>query len=247
MEIRSNETVEDIKERAAALFQLQLAEVVLFYRNRSLNSDYKCCHELGIEEGVTIVVKRNVKVGEGRKESSMQEMLKNPAMKNMLKNPNTLKSIKKMFLANEENEDVKTSQLGALLNEEGIEDELERMTENTEYLNSQMRNADLAMAKLENMPGGMNMMSSMLKDVEDPLKRLQRKTYNAGSEMSTRQESFIPGKVKMNPHVQYRKQNASMIEKGFADGLMNIDALVKTGGNESQAIELVLEKLDQEQ
>ena len=54
-----------------------------------------------------------------------------------------------------------------ILNNDGMEDEIEKLTQDNDYLNNQMRNVDLAMAKLENMPGGMNIMSSMLKDTQE--------------------------------------------------------------------------------
>lgn len=239
IKIASNTTIEEIKNKIYQLFGITNEEQILLYNNRTINLNHKRANEIGLKEGGLIVLRRQTKIQGGKKENGMQEIFKNPFMKIMLKNPNTIKSIKKMF-ENESNEN-----LNMILNNDGMEDEIEKLTQDNDYLNNQMRNVDLAMAKLENMPGGMNIMSSMLKDTQDPLKKMITEIkYKPGNKIDQITTNKIPGQIKLNPLIQFRKENALLIEKGFSNINDNIDALVKSNGDILNAIQLLIMKYD---
>lgn len=243
IDVAKDETVEDVKNRVVALFGIAFADQILYYNNRNINTNHKTVCDLGLNEGETILIKKQNKVVGKKSGGGMNDLMKNPFMKSMLKNPNTIKTIKEMFGNNQDGESNET--MNMILNNDGLEEELEKMTEDGEYLDNQMRNVDLAMAKLENMPGGMNMMSSMLKDIENPLKKMMGETkYQAGEAINTQEKSGLPGKIKGNPLIIYRRQNAEMIAKGFSNSKDNIEALEKAQGEVFAAIEYLLEKYD---
>ncbi|KAL6120626.1 hypothetical protein NUSPORA_02615 [Nucleospora cyclopteri] len=239
IEMAQEETIEALKEKIEGVFGVKKHEQVLLCNSRNISTNSKRPMEMGIEDGATLVLKRVNKIAGSKTGNGLEEMLKNPFMKNMLKNPQTLKSLQSMFPDIEEgNETMKM-----LFNNGGIEEELEKMTQDGDYLNSQLRNVDVAMAKLENMPGGMNMMSSMLKDIEDPLKKIMAQPrYSPGQAINKKTTSSLPGNVKENPLIKFKAQNLELVNLGFSNATDNIEALTQSGGDIGNAVELLLMK-----
>ncbi|KAG0441256.1 Ubiquitin domain-containing protein DSK2a [Dictyocoela muelleri] len=100
--------------------------------------------------------------------SGFKSLISNPMVKNMFKDKDAMKSmIENMPGMKEELE--KNSELRMMLNNPQMYEEIEKIAEDPEYMNQQLKNVDLAMQKLENIPGGLNMMNSLMNDIRDPL------------------------------------------------------------------------------
>lgn len=242
--VDKSESLCDIKQKAADAFCINTENITLKNGEQTLNVDHKTVEELDLKENSTLTLKITHKIEGKKKGIDIMSTLKTPGMKSMLKNPQTIKMVSKMFKKeNSESEENETMRM--LLNNEGFEEEIDKMTEGGDYMDMQLRNVDLAMAKLENMPGGMNMMSSMLKDVNNPMKALNpKKSFNEGYAMKEGQSeklSFAQNK-NINYELLYRNQLNIMKENGLVNKEDNIAALVEKEGDSNQAIIYLLEK-----
>ena len=246
VEINANDNLAMIKNRIADKFEVDSRNIVLMLNSRTLSSEHLTAADMDIGESTRIVLKI-INRPVGSKGGNIKDLMNAPGVKSMLKNPLTVKMMKSMFKKDEASEDNETMRM--LMNSEGFEDEMDKMAQGGEYLNTQLRNVDLAMAKLENMPGGMNIMSSMFKDVEDPLKKLKGETkYEGGfktNEAPTERLSF--NNKNINYELLYRREIKSLEQNGFTTKDDNLWALIKAEGNVDLAIEFLLEKYDSEQ
>lgn len=240
IEINLNESINSLKARIEELYSIPVSQQTLILENRNISTSTKPLIELGLKEGSLVVVKKIHRFQGQSKPMDLSSIMKNPMMKSMLKNPETIKSMKKMFPDLQENmEDNKT--LNMLINSGGLEDELEKMTTDGDYMSTQLRNADLTMSKLENIPGGINMMSSMMKDVEEPFKWFKSgQTIKAGHEIDSRMTESIPGANKRNSLVEYRKQLYELKQMGFEDTKRNIEILKGVDGDLQAALEVLV-------
>jgi len=240
IEIDPLATINDLKQRIEEIYNIPAAQQTLLLGNRNISTCAKQLHEIGLTHGSKIIVKRIHKFTGQQKRTDMNSLMKNPMIKNMMKNPETIKSIQEMFPdLKEELSQNKT--LNMMINSGGLEEEIEKMSLDSDYMNTQMRNADLTMAKLENIPGGINMMSGMMKEVEDPFQCLMgTPKLNSGHVVTERTRSAIPGKSKRNLLVEYRKQLSEMKQIGFEDSKKNIDALERVGGDLEAALDLLV-------
>ncbi|OQS55668.1 hypothetical protein EHP00_1388 [Ecytonucleospora hepatopenaei] len=234
-----------IKQKVAEAFHLNFENITLKIGDQTLNVDHKTAEELNLTENTTLIVKYTTKIEGATKGNSIASLLDNQGVKSMLKNPQTIKMMKGFFKKEDENSE-ENETMRMMMNSEGLEDEIEKMTQGGDYMKTQLRNVDLAMAKLENMPGGMNMMSSMMKDVGDPLKMLKgNSSFNEGYSMTENQKEHISVNGKnINYELLYRKQMKELQKNGFSIKEDNLNALKQTGGNLDMAIMSLLEKYD---
>lgn len=241
VEISQFESIDMLKQIVERVLSIPRDELSFTYSDRSLNSTVKPLEDLGIKEGDVIVVKRMHKVKGKTGMNDLTSISKNPMFKSLLKNPATLKSIKSMLPnMKDENED---SALNDLINMPGFEDELQRFAEDENYMSTQMRNADITMAKLENLPEGIKLMSSLAKDSRN-LSNMQfaRIDLKAGDVITAKNNSTIPGKNRTNYLVEYRRQLSELKSIGFDDVYENIAILKSVGGDLDRAIEKLCQK-----
>ncbi|ORD96550.1 UBQL2 [Hepatospora eriocheir] len=240
LSINKDITLEDLKILVSNAFNIPVDECILYYKNRILNvNDIQLYKLIDFDKDIELSIKRHVTTKIlGKKEGGgMMSLMKNPMVKGMLKNPQTVKSIKNMFPEMLED----NHELDNLINSGHLEDELNRMADDDEYLNSQLRNADVAMSKLETMPGGLNAMNFYLKGFDQSPIGLFGKSnsFNVGSKIFEKETKTIEGTIKENPLVKYRSQNAILREIGFMDTQSNYKALIKSNGDLTEALEIL--------
>lgn len=158
----------------------------------------------------------------------------------MIKNPEMMKNIQEMFPdLKEEMSQNKT--LSMMINSGGLEEEIEKMSMDSGYMNTQLRNADVTLAKLGNIPGGINMMSGMIKDFEDPFKVIQSEpNLREGNVISSKTTASLPGSSKKNLLVEYRKQLSELKEIGFENTKENVEVLSGVDGDLQAALEILV-------
>lgn len=238
VDVDLNETINDLKDKIEELFSIPASQQSLIFENRNISTAIKSIGEMGIKENSLIVAKKLHRFKGQSKAFDATSLMKNPMVKSMLKNPETIKSMKKMFP--DLQEDNKT--LSMLMNNGGLEDELEKMAADGDYMSTQMRNADLTMSKLENIPGGINMMSSMMRDVEEPFRWTKGSPLKVGHQIDTKMTQSIPGTNKRNALVEYRKQLSELRQIGFEDTKMNVEILKLVNGDLQAALEILVQK-----
>lgn len=117
------------------------------------------------------------------------------------------------------------------------------MTMDSDYMNLQLRNADVTMAKLENIPGGINMMSGLMREAEDPFKSFnQAASLKSGNHILEKTKASLPGTSKTNLSVEYQEQLSELKQIGFENIRENMEALSRSGGDLQEAIEILTSK-----
>ncbi|KAI5189276.1 ubiquilin [Nematocida sp. AWRm77] len=253
VETEGKETIEELRKKIAEKTQVPAGRQRLTYRGGVLSDSAKTVEECGVAEGGVIYMNKT-EVAKGPKEIQGHvytkpeappgmNIMKDPNMKKLFSNPEIMKEILEMFPEmKKENPELKK-----LMESSQMLEEMAKLAEDPEYMNTQMKNVDIAMAKLETMPGGFNMLRSMLKTQKDPNSMLAEGAdstiFKEGS--ITEEEKGQPapnpwGKKSFNPIVAYRKQVEYMKECGFTDIEENIKLLVKHKGNVDGAISEIL-------
>ncbi|KAI5180544.1 hypothetical protein NEOKW01_0848 [Nematocida sp. AWRm80] len=170
--------------------------------------------------------------------------MKDSGIKKIFSNPEIMKGILDMFPEmKKENPELKK-----LMESTQMLEEMAKLAEDPEYMNTQMKNVDIAMAKLETIPGGFNMLRSMLKTQKDPNAGLAESTENShfkeGSTITKDKGRAAPNPwgstTSFNPLLEYRKQVGYMKECGFKNISMNIRMLIKHHGDVDNAISEIL-------
>jgi ubiquilin len=239
------ELLNALQRRLRECTGIEIDEQVLTFNDRILTDSNKELGALGIGDGSVLYLKRRIKVaGEEKKPDFAASMMKNPLVKNFLKNPDAMKNILEMFpgLKEEMNEN---SELRMLMNSSNLRDELEMFSSNPEYMNTQLKNLDITMSKLENMPGGLNMINSMIKDVRDPLSSALMDGVKGGYSIKEGKKidqpinEAIPGPKKREAEsnlLKYRHELADLRQLGFRDAKRNLEALVACNGDLESSI-----------
>lgn len=125
-----------------------------------------------------------------------------------------------------------------------LADEFDKMSKNPKYMNEQLRSIDLAMSKLENIPGGLNMMSSMVNEVNEPLTDIFKskgKNVKEGvkSEYVNKEQM---GNRKENLKLKYAVQLGELKKLEFRDVERNVEVLRITEGDLERAICMLAEE-----
>lgn len=116
--------------------------------------------------------------------SGNEDPFSNPMLQGLLNNPQLMASILESQMQNnpqlrqlmESNPEIRN----ALQDPQQIQ-QMMNMMRNPELRNQMMRQQDLAMMNLENMPGGFNALSSMYNDIQAPLQDSMEGATNGGS------------------------------------------------------------------
>ncbi|CAM9385623.1 unnamed protein product, partial [Heterosigma akashiwo] len=98
----------------------------------------------------------------------MRNIMNSPMMQNLMNDPEMMRNI---MTSNPQMRQVLESnpQLNHLLNDPQLMRQTMEMARNPEAMQQAMRNQDLAMANISNMPGGFNALASMYRDVQEPM------------------------------------------------------------------------------
>ncbi|KAK1347272.1 ubiquitin-like protein [Hamiltosporidium tvaerminnensis] len=235
LSLEINTSLKDLKTEIESIFCIPVSLQLVFYKDRLLTDESKSLKELDIiNESEITVRKKNITVQNvqpKQKESFEKIILSNPMVKNMLKRPEALKSMLDMYPSLKK-EMEKNSELRNIMNNPQTFEEFEKMTDNPEYMSQQLKNIDIAMSRLSNIPGGLNMMNSMLKEVRDPVSMAMgpqnTKDFSTGEsiEMQVTDAIYNPEQSsENNPIFKYRKELDELKQIGFSDMAKNLEAL----------------------
>lgn len=236
LEIDTSDKLENIKRSIEDILHIELPQQVLTYNDRALTEDHREIREIGMQDGDVVFLKKKVTVKEKEKKGNL---LANPMIKGFLKNPDSMKSIMEMFPGD-------NSELRSMMNNPNIQEEIAHMTENPNYMNEQMKNFDLTVSKLENMPGGFNMINSMMRDVQDPLSSALEDSlrggsrYKEGVKIDNPITEAVPGTSRGSNHLlKYRAELAFLRAMGFENPKENLKALVECNGDLNQSVDFL--------
>jgi len=103
-----------------------------------------------------------------RSPDMMQQIMNSPMMDNILNNPDLLRN---MFLNNPQMQSMLDAnpQIRHVLNDPTVLRQSMEMMRNPNAMREAMRNQDLAMSQIENLPGGFNALRRMFEDVQEPM------------------------------------------------------------------------------
>lgn len=171
--------------------------------------------------------------------SSVKPLLKDKKfMKNILEN-------NPMFKDTFEN----NQEMKAMLNSGHLTEEIEKFIDDPEYMKEQMKNGDLAMQKIENIPGGLSQINSYMEKIHDPLRSMTNKSKSKsrsekddiekyrhlGIKSHPLRGSGTPNMIKYINHINY------LDELGFKDFKNNLILLETANGD----LDFVIESLKQ--
>jgi hypothetical protein len=161
----------------------------------------------------------------------------------------------------------KSSQFREALSDPGILKEMLKMSTNPAYYKEAMRNADRAMAQLENVPQGFQMLRQLHEQVREPalqssaskvpIRSIISSTVSAKlqtaplpnpwsprAQPSSLPRLSTPVSAPVNPSEHYRTQLQELADMGFTDQQVCIRALIATSGNVQRAINFIVEEMD---
>lgn len=236
----------DLKLMIQEMLNVEESNQILTFKDRMLVDDKKSLSQLGfINESVVNVKtkkKKAVEIVQPANSANNQSIfLKNPFMKGFMKNSEGIKSMVSIFPGLESEID-KSEELRQIVNNPSFMDEMNKLATEPEYFNQQAKNVDVFMARLETLPGGLNTISSMVKDLNDPISNIMNKNLHnpqikAGNKVDDIVREALPNpKVNVNWLVVYRKQINELKRFGFTDIQKNLIALKQCKGNINETI-----------
>lgn len=243
VEVEKEETVEVLQNKIKERMKIE-TRLKLTYKGNILSDLSKSMEELEIEEGAVIYANK-IGVNSGPAEidrevykTETHPKLKDPSIKKLFNNPDIMKGLLDILPElKDENPEIKK-----LMESSDMLEQMSKLADDPEYMNTQMKNLDIAMAKLETIPGGFNMLRGMLKTQKDPSEILseerERMNFTEGNKEGI-SKNPVPNpwrKYNFNPIVEYRKQVNYMKECGFTDVSSNIRLLIKHQGDVDGAI-----------
>jgi len=112
----------------------------------------------------------------------MRNIMNSPMMQNLMDNPETLRS---MMTSNPQMRALLDSnpQLNHILNDPSVLRQTMEMARNPAAMQQAIRNQDLALSQIENVPGGFNALTRMYHEVQEPM--LEAAMGNQSSDAST--------------------------------------------------------------
>lgn len=244
--VNTKETLENLKKKVSEIVRTPVNELSVYFKDRFLTDEQKTIEELKINENDTIFLKKkNLKVEPGSKNDTTKELLRNPMVKSVLKNPNMMQSMLKS-LPGFEKQMKKNPEMKRMLNNPQAMEEFEKLADNPDYYEQQLKNIDIAMSKLENIPGGFNMMTSLTKEFRDPFSSMMAGdgiSINTGSGSPSQNQKSLPNvwhnQKTSNPLVRFRSQIKEIMNFGFSDMDKVAWALNRTNGDVDSALELL--------
>lgn len=222
------ETLTSLKQKISSLINLPSQRITVLHENKPLLGDTSLLETL-IHDDVILHIQ-----------------IEHP--KSSFISAENLESMFDLFPALKK-EVEKNKDLKEIVQSGNLQEEMEKMQSNPHYMKEQLKNVDIAMSKLENIPGGINMMSSMVKDVSDPLTEIFRgkgKSFREGENRNeVIREPINADREKVNYFVLYVEQLKVLREVGFFDVKRNVDALKKCDGDVENAILMLANENDQ--
>ena len=128
----------------------------------------------------------------------MQQMMNSPLMSSLLDNPQMLQNIMEMQMqSNPQMRQMMESNpmLREMLGDPSVLRQAVEMMRNPAALQQAMRNQDLAMSNIENMPGGFAALSNMYRDIQQPL---EESMMGAGANTSSSRSGATPNTTHSN-------------------------------------------------
>lgn len=244
IELNPTDSLDILKKKIKEIYSIPVDQQSLTLEDRNIGTYSKQLDELGLRDGSVVVVKKIHRVTGKIRSGGMGSLIKNPMVKSMLKNPQTIKSIQDMFPGLKD-EMAENSSLNMLMSNEGLEDELEKFAADDDYMNTQLRNADITMAKLENLPEGIKIMSSLAKDTQNLSSfQVPPSELKGGERLTKKNLQSLPGQSKKNSLVEYRKQLFELKQIGFENVRENVQILNSVNGDFQSALEILVRKYD---
>lgn len=241
--IQESETLGNLKKHVMDLFMIPVEEQALFLDGRSLRNSSNQIDELGLKDGSLVIIKRIRKIEGKDKDSSLNLLMKNPMVKSIMKNPQSMASMKEsmsQMFPDLKQEMEENSSLNMLMNNGEMGEEFEKFANNEDYANIQLRNNDILLAKLENTPEGIRLVSGISKEAQN-LSNLQGPSIDlkGGVNLTEKNQKAFPGKCKKNSLIKYRKELLFLKQIGYDKQIDNIEALNASNGDIQAATEIL--------
>lgn len=249
LSINEKDTLGILKSKISELFSLPKEELNIYFKDTFLWDEKKTIRELKINENDTIILKKkNLKIIPKENNNLTKDILKNPFLKNALNDPESMKNMIK-FVPGLEKQMKKNPEMKRIFNNPNTIQEIKKMTEDPDYYDYQLKNIDLAMSKLENLPGGFNMMNSFTKEFVNPFSFLGKELkLNSQEEKKSMETEIIKNvwneqKNKKNLLIFYRKEIMEIKKYGFTDLNLICNCLSEAEGDIEIALALLNERL----
>ncbi|KAM0677236.1 Ubiquilin-1 [Binucleata daphniae] len=224
-------SIAELKKIISQLINIPIQKIQIFYNEVLLNGESEPLSFFFPDES-NITVKK------------IDDKKSTHPFSNFLKDENNMESMLNMFP--ELKDKVKDNkQLKEMVQSGYLQEEMEKMMNNPAYMKEQLKNADLAMSKLDNIPGGMDMMNSMIKDVRDPLESVLHKKVSDYKTGEIRKEIISNPIATQQEHVnyfiKYVQQLSELRVYGFKDVVKNVEALIKNNGDVEEAMNFLVQ------
>lgn len=219
----------DLKLMVSSIFNLDESLLILSLNDRNLFDDKKTLLQHGLVDDATVVASLRSVAGPGAKRFDTKSIVSNPMFKNLMNDPDGLKNMMGMF---QDGNDSSNS----IFNNPQVLEEMQKIAEDPDYLNTAAKNADVAMARLDTIPGGLNYIQSMVNDIPD----LNKKNLQTGINVNVPMKDEIPNEnVRVNWLVKYRKELNDLKKLGFTDIQRNVNALKQSNGDIEKTIRIL--------
>lgn len=123
--------------------------------------------------------------------SQLREMMNNPMMQSLLSNPQMLQSMLELQMqTNPQMRQVMENNpaLRQMMQDPSVLQQVSELMRNPAAMQQAMRNQDLAISNIENMPGGFAALSNMYRDIQSPLEESMRNEPQQTEANSERQQ-----------------------------------------------------------
>ncbi|WUR04306.1 ubiquitin domain-containing protein [Vairimorpha necatrix] len=218
LEINTEDSLFKLKEMISKILNIEPNRQVLEYKEEVLRDDLQTIESYKIKDKSTIILKLN--------KFNMN-----------IRSTNISSSRSNKY--DEMIDGLDDGKLKNIMNNPSFQEEMLSMSQDPNYLKQQMKNFDLTVSKLENMPGGFNIINSMMKDVQDPMLDLlsTSKNYKEGDIIQRPIYDPIPGTSRENLLIKYREELALLRAMGYENSKRNLSALIACQGNIVESIE----------
>ncbi|KAM0673296.1 Ubiquilin-3 [Gurleya vavrai] len=224
-------TISEFRRKVSNLINITTDKMILFYNDVLLNGESEPISFFFPDNSTVFVTKK-------------QDAKKPAFIEQMFGNSNDPEAIYKMFPGLKKSAK-DNKQLKELIQNGNLQEEMQKMMSNPSYMKEQMKNADLAMSKLENIPGGMDYINSMMSDVRDPLDNMFKKKpqeFKTGENRNSVINEPISAKnMKPNYLLLYVQQLSELRNYGFKDVSKNVEALIQSDGDLEIALSILTE------
>jgi Ubiquitin family len=256
--VENSTTLSELKQKIERSTRLAPPKQKLTHKGAVLIDVARTLEELGVTDGAVIYLnrievdqqKQSIRELKGKAETHEMAMMKDPNVKKMLENPDIMKNVMEMLPGLKKG--LKDNpELSKMLESPQMIEDISKFAQDPEYMNNQMKNTDIALAKLEKSPEGYVILKNILsfQDQCTGARDAGRGSieFQQGSQrdQDSGKPALNPWKkgIQFNPLVEYRKQMEYMKECGFTDTNTNMRLLIKHGGDADDALLEILASL----